>query len=223
MQYGTYDTLAFTINCINAIALPAKVTTNSFFFLAFQALMGKSDGLDYASLMRLQIFLGLGSILGVLVFGLIIVNNSVQCLISRQYLCQSSCFILAISSLAFTGFNDYSGYVLFSWLYGFFYGGYQYSLKMFIFDKVRARNFNRAWGFLQVSQSLPLLFGMPIISKYSLEILKTGLTLESISFFNHHFGLFFLRQSLRRFLNDADDDGEKRERQLRGLLELDRK
>lgn len=129
--------------------------------------MGKSDGLDYASLMRLQIFFGLSSVAGVLVFALIIVKNSVQCLISRQYLCQSSSLILAISSLAFTGFNDYSGYVLFSSVYGFFYGGYQYALKMFIFDKVRARNFNRAWGFLQVSQSLPLLFGMPIISKWT--------------------------------------------------------
>lgn len=35
---------------------------------------------------------------------------------------------------------------------GIFVGGYHYSLKMFTFEKVRARNFARAWGFVQFSQ-----------------------------------------------------------------------
>lgn len=35
---------------------------------------------------------------------------------------------------------------------GIFLGGYHYSLKMFTFEKVRARNFARAWGFVQFSQ-----------------------------------------------------------------------
>ena len=35
---------------------------------------------------------------------------------------------------------------------GLFLGGYHYSLKMFTFEKVRARNFARAWGFVQFSQ-----------------------------------------------------------------------
>ena len=126
------------------------------------------DGLEYASLMRLQIFVGLGMILGTLVFGFIIVKNSSECFISRQYLCQTCCLILSIIVFAFSsGVTDYSGYVLFSWIYGFFYGGYSYSLKMFIFEKVRARNFNRAWGFLQFSQSLPSFFGIPITSEYN--------------------------------------------------------
>lgn len=37
-------------------------------------------------------------------------------------------------------------------LAGIFVGGYHYSLKMFTFEKVRARNFARAWGFVQFSQ-----------------------------------------------------------------------
>lgn len=35
---------------------------------------------------------------------------------------------------------------------GIFVGGYHYSLKMFTFEKVRARNFARAWGFIQFVQ-----------------------------------------------------------------------
>jgi len=134
-----------------------------------QAIQGRMDRLDYASLMRIQIFLGLGMVAGILVFGLIVVKNSSQCFISRQYLCQTSCLMLSIITLAFSsGLNDYSGYVLFAWMYGFFFGGYSYSVKMFVFEKVRARNFNRAWGFLQFSQSLPSFFGIPITSEYHL-------------------------------------------------------
>jgi hypothetical protein len=39
---------------------------------------------------------------------------------------------------------------------GIFVGGYHYSLKMFTFEKVRARNFARAWGFVQFSQVISL-------------------------------------------------------------------
>ena len=47
-------------------------------------------------------------------------------------------------------------------MYGLFLAGYQYSLKMFVFQKVRARNFPSAWGFVQVSQALSVLVGVPV-------------------------------------------------------------
>jgi len=112
--------------------------------------------------MALQAFMGLGMVLGTSAIGLIIVKNSVECMIARQYLCQASCFMLSATLLAFTALDDYSGYFLFVWIYGFFYGGYQYSLKMFIYEKVRARNFNRAWGYVQCCQSIPIMVGVPI-------------------------------------------------------------
>ena len=62
--------------------------------------------------------------------------------------------------------QGYHGYVTFTWVYGLFTGGYQYrlekekirkvsinlvfSLKMYVYQKVRARNFARAWGYIQV-------------------------------------------------------------------------
>ena len=56
----------------------------------------------------------------------------------------------------------HSGYLVFVWVYGLFLAGYQYSLKMFVFQKVRARNFPSAWGFVQVSQAVSVLVGVPI-------------------------------------------------------------
>ena len=52
--------------------------------------------------------------------------------------------------------------MVFVWVYGLFLGGYHYSLKMFVFQKVRARNFPSAWGFIQLSQAVSVLVGVPI-------------------------------------------------------------
>lgn len=130
--------------------------------ISIQAHQGSIENMTHSSLMAIQAFMGLGMILGTAAIGAIIVKNSVECMIARQYLCQASCFMLSASLLAFTALDDFSGYVLFVLIYGFFYGGYQYSLKMFIYEKVRARNFNRAWGYVQFSQSIPTLVGIPI-------------------------------------------------------------
>jgi hypothetical protein len=53
------------------------------------------------------------------------------------------------------------GCLPFIWTFGISSGGFHYSSKMFVFQKVRARNFARAWGFLQAAQALPLLLGLP--------------------------------------------------------------
>ena len=41
----------------------------------------------------------------------------------------------------------------FVWVYGLSLGGYSYTLKMFVYQKVRARNFARAWGYLRCVQA----------------------------------------------------------------------
>jgi hypothetical protein len=42
-----------------------------------------------------------------------------------------------IAILAFTAVEGYNGYVLFVWIFGTFCGGYHYTLKMYIYEKVR--------------------------------------------------------------------------------------
>ena len=33
---------------------------------------------------------------------------------------------------------------------------------MYVYQKVRARNFAKAWGYVQCSQALPNMFGIPL-------------------------------------------------------------
>lgn len=91
--------------------------------------------------------------------------GSVDCRIARQYLCQASAVMCGICTLCFTviqGQKNIHGYILFVWIYGIFCGGYHYSLKMYTYERVRARNFARTWGFVQCSQSVPIAIGIPI-------------------------------------------------------------
>lgn len=43
---------------------------------------------------------------------------------------------------------------------GFFCGGYQYSMRVYIFERVRARNFAQTWSFVQFSQGIPIVLGV---------------------------------------------------------------
>lgn len=101
--------------------------------------------------------------LGCVIFGLLVVRNSTECRIARQYLCQTAKFMCGLSIFGLTLVNgNIQGYVMFAWVYGIFCGGYYYSLKMYTYEKVRARNFARAWGFVQSSQALGIALGVPL-------------------------------------------------------------
>ncbi|XP_025409199.1 monocarboxylate transporter 2 isoform X2 [Sipha flava] len=129
------------------------------FYLAHQA---EEDGLGDSAL-TLQVHMGLAWTVGCVAFGLIVVRNSVECRIARQYLCQASVFMCGVSILALTTVHGHrQGYVMFAWVYGVFCGGYNYSLKMYTYERVRARNFARTWGFVQCSQAIPIALGVPI-------------------------------------------------------------
>ncbi|KAF5291585.1 hypothetical protein FQR65_LT01898 [Abscondita terminalis] len=128
----------------------------------YLALQGHKEGLEDSALVLLQTFLGFSSALGFVGFGLVIVRPSSQCLISRQYLCQASMVGIGISLLALSAIQGYHGYVLFVWLYGICLGGFSYSLKMFTLERIRARHFTKAWGFVQGAKSIPVLLGVPI-------------------------------------------------------------
>ena len=75
---------------------------------------------------------------------------------------QAALLVVAFSLMAFTAIRGYNGFAMFVWIYGIFLGGYNYALKMYIYEKVRARNFARAWGFAQCAMALPVLLGIPL-------------------------------------------------------------
>ncbi len=54
--------------------------------------------------------------------------------------------------LALVSVEGYHGYLLFVWMYGFFLGGFELSVKVYTYDRVRVRQFTRGWGFVQVSK-----------------------------------------------------------------------
>lgn len=64
--------------------------------------------------------------------------------------------------MAFTAASGHNGLAVFVWVYGFSFGGYSYSLKVYTYERVRARHFARAWSFVQWSQSLPVLVSIPL-------------------------------------------------------------
>ncbi|KAK0170214.1 hypothetical protein PV328_010802 [Microctonus aethiopoides] len=133
--------------------------TTPIFYLAHQV---EEEGLG-DNVVLLQAYLGLAWTVGCITFGVLVVNHSVECRIARQYLTQTAVFMCGICILALTAVHgNYHGYVMFTWIYGIFCGGYHYSLKMYTYERVRARNFARTWGFVQCSQAIPIAIGVPI-------------------------------------------------------------
>ena len=119
------------------------------------------EGIHGTSLLIIQSSFGGGWVLGCCIFG-ILVRSSKKRKMSKQYLCQTAIILAGVSSIAFTIVSDYMGYLIYVWTYGIFSGGYSYCLKMFIYEKVRARNFARAWGFAQFFMGLTTLPGITI-------------------------------------------------------------
>lgn len=165
------------------------------FYLAYQV---EVEGIG-DKVVLLQIYLGLAWTLGCAAFGLLVVRNSVECRIARQYLCQAAIFMCGISILGLTAVHgNYHGYVMFVWIYGIFCGGYNYSLKMYIYERVRARNFARAWGFIQCSQAIPIILGVPIAGYLSVTGSKAGYYFSSSCVLLGSFSLFFIDLHRRR-------------------------
>ena len=128
----------------------------------FQATQARLEGLPPADVLHLQGYLGLAWAAGCVVFGSLCIQKSGDCQVGRQHLCQVSLLICGITILALTTVQGYNGYVIFVWVYGIFLGGYNYSLKMYVYQKVRARNFSRAWSFIQCAQAIPNIVGISV-------------------------------------------------------------
>lgn len=63
--------------------------------------------------------MGLAWMIGCVIFGVLVVRNSMECRIARQYLCQVSVFMCGLCMLAFSGVGkSFEGYIVFVWTYG---------------------------------------------------------------------------------------------------------
>ena len=102
--------------------------------------------------------MGLAWVGGVLVSGLLTLSSLLP-RHYRQYLCISSGLCSGLSLILHQQLPDQ-----WPWLAAMFIGAYHYTLKMFVFKKVRARNFARAWSLVQASQSVSVLCGVTLSS-----------------------------------------------------------
>ena len=80
---------------------------------------------------------------------------------SRQYTCQTAGLGSSLALLFLTTTHHWV------WLFSLFSGAYTYALKVFVLQKVRARNFAQAWSLVQMSQSVSVLTGVCISSYLS--------------------------------------------------------
>ncbi len=63
--------------------------------------------------------------------------------------------------VALASVEGYHGYLLFVWMYGIALAGFELSLKIYTYERVRIRHFTRGWGFIQGAKALPVLLGIP--------------------------------------------------------------
>ena len=137
--------------------------------------------LDISQVVALHTYLGLAWLAGCLLLGGLVASNTSQCSVSRQYLCQSSLLLAAVILFGLSQVNNYQGYVMFGKYdhfitsslrhhcslfflvcsYGVVVGGYQYTVKMFVFEKVRSKRFPWAWSLLQSIQAA--FFGLGVL------------------------------------------------------------
>ncbi|XP_050026504.2 monocarboxylate transporter 11-like [Dermacentor andersoni] len=147
----------------------------------------------------LQALLGLATAGGTGVAGLLLLRRPTQCVLSRRCLCQLSLLGAGLAMLALGALNGFAGYALFAAVYGASAGGVAYALRMLVFERLRARHFGRAWGFVQWAQCLPVLVGVPVtgyISK-SREDPKAGFYFSAACTFAGATSLFFLPEAAR--------------------------
>ena len=172
---------------------PTKPTLRESYLGLPQVPMALAEGLKDKAVL-LQTFIGLGMAAGTLAFGLLVVSRSKQCLISRQYLLQTSIFGIGFSILALSSLEGYHGYLLFVWMYGVFLGGFHYVLKVFTFERIRAKHFPRGWSFVQGARALPLLLGLPLTGylNINMENNKAGYYLSFVSVTLGGLVLFFM-------------------------------
>ena len=101
---------------------------------------------------HIQAFIGLSWILGCLVFGGIIIRPSTDCQVSKPRLSQLALFFLSLINLALPYTKGYQGISIYAWMYGFFYGGYNLSLKLYVYEIGKPRHFCFLWGVTQLMQ-----------------------------------------------------------------------
>ena len=78
------------------------------FHIAFflQPQLAISEGVPSSDMLSLQLYLGVAFCVGSAAVGAVVVNNSTECRIARQYLCQAALAVCALSIYALAAIRE---------------------------------------------------------------------------------------------------------------------
>ena len=108
--------------------------------------------LKMSSFTYIQAFIGVSWILGCSVFGFVMIRPSKDCQISKLRLNQIALIMLSLINLILPYASGYHGLSIYSIIYGFFYGGYSLSLKLYLYEIGNPRHFCLLWSIAQLLQ-----------------------------------------------------------------------
>ena len=101
---------------------------------------------------QIQAFLGIGWMSGCFMLGGVIMRPSIDCQISKPRISQLSLFVIIILNIALPYIVGYYSVSTYAFIYGFFYGGYSLSLKLYVYEIGRPRHFCFLWSIIQLVQ-----------------------------------------------------------------------
>ena len=59
--------------------------------------------------------------------------------------------------------TEYVGFIVLAAAYGLGLGGYHYSIKIYLYDRVKSRDFSQVWSLLQACMALSVGLGVPLV------------------------------------------------------------
>ncbi|CAM1292117.1 Uncharacterised protein g328 [Pycnogonum litorale] len=128
------------------------------------------------------VFLGLAYVIGSCAFCFLVLHRATDCLISRSYLCISSLLVLGLLVTSYkTALTDYNGKVIFACIFGVFFAGYNYSIRMVAIQTLKPRMFDRGFALINFSVSFPQFIGIPLTVYLNLNLQGAGYYFSAVS------------------------------------------
>uniref|UniRef100_A0A1I8PA67 Major facilitator superfamily (MFS) profile domain-containing protein n=1 Tax=Stomoxys calcitrans TaxID=35570 RepID=A0A1I8PA67_STOCA len=154
LKSGTVKILLLT-SAVAALGIYTPMFTMS--------LNAAKEGSDVQELVLLQTMLGMSTTLGVVLAGVLIrrpfvVQNFV---ISTPIISQVFLSAVALSILFMSFLMGYKSLCILSGIYGVGFGGFRFSLKMLVLEKVKLK-FSKTWSFIRGIEAVPVLISVPL-------------------------------------------------------------
>ncbi|XP_036328523.1 uncharacterized protein LOC118740892 [Rhagoletis pomonella] len=137
------------------------------------------EGPDIEDLVLLQTFLGVSTTMGVFIAGTILRKTFRigTFMITSQIVSQVFIALIAISILSLSFVVSFRWFCILGWMYGIGFGGFRYAFKILALDRIKVKQFSKAWSLLKGAESIPVLISIPLTSflnDYSLHYGRAG-------------------------------------------------